>query len=89
VASNPATTTREGPDPQAPLAELAAALESGPEGLSSEEAQRRLQRYGPNELRREQKASYWRELGRQLVHPLALDCACTRHSPRRSRKYEA
>ena len=72
MASNPATTTREGPDPQAPLAELAAALESGPEGLSSEEAQRRLQRYGPNELRREQKASYWRELGRQLVHPLAL-----------------
>ena len=72
MASNPATTPRQGPDPQAPLGELAAALGTGTEGLSSEEAQRRLQRYGPNELHREQKTSYWRELGRQLIHPLAL-----------------
>ena len=33
------------------------ALDSDPEGLTSEEAQRRLERYGANELRKEKKAS--------------------------------
>jgi calcium-translocating P-type ATPase len=41
-------------------------------GLSSREAQRRLQQYGPNELKRRGGRRWPRELARQLTHPLAL-----------------
>ncbi|WP_233601043.1 MULTISPECIES: cation-transporting P-type ATPase [Micromonospora] len=59
-------------DPRAPLAELYAALDSGPDGLATAEARSRLTGYGRNELRRQRRRGWWRELGRQVVHPLAL-----------------
>ncbi|MEV0489767.1 cation-transporting P-type ATPase [Streptomyces atratus] len=31
--------------------------------------------YGPNEVRRKARSSLWRELVRQLVHPLGLLCS--------------
>ncbi|WP_308194916.1 cation-transporting P-type ATPase [Micromonospora sp. R77] len=61
-----------GPDPRAPLDELYRALAAGPDGLDTAEARRRLAAYGPNELRRQRRRGWSRELGRQLVHPLAL-----------------
>jgi calcium-translocating P-type ATPase len=42
------------------------------QGLSTREAQRRLEHFGPNELRREQGPSLWRDLVAQLIHPLAI-----------------
>ena len=70
VAEKQAAT--EGPDPRAPLDELFRALSAGPDGLNTDEARRRLATYGPNELRRQRRRSWWRELARQVVHPLAL-----------------
>ncbi|MBO8191233.1 cation-transporting P-type ATPase [Streptomyces oryzae] len=59
-------------DPREPLARLRQDLRTGPQGLSRREAERRAAVYGPNEVRREQRGRLRRELGRQLVHPLAL-----------------
>lgn len=42
------------------------------QGLTSREAQRRLEHFGPNELRREQGPALWRDIAVQLVHPLAI-----------------
>ena len=47
-------------------------LRTRPDGLSDREAKRRLVAYGPNELRRQQRPPWIRELARQLTHPLAL-----------------
>ena len=47
-------------------------LRTGPRGLTEREAARRLEAYGPNELRRTRRRSAWLEIGEQLVHPLAL-----------------
>ncbi|MEV6156606.1 cation-transporting P-type ATPase [Nonomuraea sp. NPDC052129] len=41
-------------------------------GLSAREAERRLAVYGPNEVKRQRRSWLGRELGRQLIHPLAL-----------------
>ncbi|MFG2715630.1 cation-transporting P-type ATPase [Streptomyces goshikiensis] len=60
------------PDPLEPLPLLRRQLHTGPLGLSSREATRRLAVYGPNEVRRTTRTSVLRELLRQLVHPLAL-----------------
>ncbi|GAB2855281.1 hypothetical protein GCM10022221_63510 [Actinocorallia aurea] len=60
------------PDPREPLPALRRELDSGPEGLSEREAARRAAVYGPNEVRRRHRTSLWGDLGRQLVHPLAL-----------------
>ncbi len=60
------------PDPQQPLPALLRELDARPEGLSAPQAQGRLTAYGPNELRRQGRRGWWRELARQLVHPLAL-----------------
>ncbi|MFF4582666.1 cation-translocating P-type ATPase [Streptomyces sp. NPDC001389] len=60
------------PDPLEPLPLLRRELHTGPLGLSSREAERRLAVYGPNEVRRAARPSILRELLRQLVHPLAL-----------------
>ena len=51
---------------------LAERLESGPEGLSSEEAERRLSLDGPNELQSEREASRLDVALRQLRSPLLL-----------------
>ena len=47
-------------------------LRTGPRGLSTREAARRLVAYGPNELRRRAERRWPRELVKQFVHPLAL-----------------
>lgn len=60
------------PDPLEPLPLLRRELGTGSRGLSAREAARRLAVYGPNEVRRKARTSLWRELVRQLAHPLAL-----------------
>lgn len=65
-------TPDKAPDPLEPLPLLRRELHTGPLGLSSREAARRLAVYGPNEVRRTARAGVLRELLRQLVHPLAL-----------------
>ena len=59
-------------DPREPSGRLLRDLRSRPEGLSQREAERRLTAYGPNELRRTTRRSWWREVVRQLTHPLAV-----------------
>ncbi|MFF1561523.1 cation-translocating P-type ATPase [Streptomyces sp. NPDC058279] len=59
-------------DPSEPLPLLRRELDTGTDGLSAREAERRLAVYGPNEVRRKGHTSLGRELVRQLVHPLAL-----------------
>ena len=46
------------------------ALESSPEGLAPDEIRRRLHRYGPNLIAREQQPSLARELWRRASNPL-------------------
>ncbi|OLZ62758.1 magnesium-transporting ATPase [Streptomyces amritsarensis] len=60
------------PDPLEPLPLLRRELHTGPAGLSSREAARRLAVYGPNEVRPAAKTGVLQELLRQLAHPLAL-----------------
>ena len=59
-------------DPRDPLALLERDLRSGPRGLSSREAARRLVVHGPNELRRQAGSRWLADLVGQLTHPLAL-----------------
>ena len=47
-------------------------LGTRPSGLGRREAERRLQQYGPNEIRRREERSHLRDLARQFTHPLAL-----------------
>jgi magnesium-transporting ATPase (P-type) len=47
-------------------------LRSSRSGLSPREAQRRLDQYGPNEIRRREGAGHLRALAQQFTHPLAL-----------------
>jgi magnesium-transporting ATPase (P-type) len=60
------------PDPEERIALLLRDLRSSRSGLSSREAQRRLEQYGPNELQRRGGTRWPRELARQFTHPLAL-----------------
>ena len=41
-------------------------------GLGRRQAERRLQQFGPNEIRRQEERSHLRDLARQFTHPLAL-----------------
>ena len=59
-------------DPREPSGRLLRDLRSRPEGLSQREAERRLVAYGANELQRTAKRAWWREVVRQLTHPLAM-----------------
>jgi magnesium-transporting ATPase (P-type) len=59
-------------DPQERIDSLLAHLGTRAEGLSSREAQRRVTQFGANEISRAAADGWWRELVRQLVHPLAL-----------------
>ena len=45
-------------------------LSGSPDGLSTEEAARRLARYGPNDLTRQRNPSGWTVLLRQFTNPL-------------------
>jgi Mg2+-importing ATPase len=55
-----------------PLAELLEQLKTSPQGLSSEEADRRLQEYGPNELIRESPFATFTGFLRFFANPLVL-----------------
>jgi len=59
-------------DPQERIDSLLAHLGTRAGGLSSREAQRRLVQFGVNEISRPAGRGWWRELIRQLAHPLAL-----------------
>lgn len=59
-------------DPQERIDSLLAHLGTQAGGLSSREAQRRLAQFGANQISRAAGPGWWRELVRQLAHPLAL-----------------
>jgi calcium-translocating P-type ATPase len=59
-------------DPQQRIDSLLIRLGTRSAGLSAREAQRRLTQNGPNEITRASGPGWWRELVRQLGHPLAL-----------------
>ncbi|PRY32913.1 cation-translocating P-type ATPase [Pseudosporangium ferrugineum] len=59
-------------DPGQPVDVLFRDLRTGPDGLGSREAARRLGVYGPNELTRRQGRRWPRELLAQFTQPLAL-----------------
>ena len=59
-------------DPEEPLHLLLQHLGARREGLNGREARRRLEQHGPNEIVRRRRRSHWRDLARQLGHPLAL-----------------
>ncbi|WP_241386283.1 cation-translocating P-type ATPase [Rhodococcus sp. CH91] len=59
-------------DPLESLDRLLRDLRSSRTGLSTREAQRRMGIFGGNELVRRPSEGWFRALGRQLVHPLAL-----------------
>ncbi|MEV4544687.1 HAD-IC family P-type ATPase [Micromonospora echinaurantiaca] len=61
-----------GRDPRQPVEQLLRDLKTSLDGLSTAEADQRLAEYGPNELRRQGGTRWWRDLGRQPIHPLAL-----------------
>ena len=60
------------PDRRAWVQPAAAAHPTGPEGLSSREAERRLLHLGPNRLERRHGRRWPKQLARQFTHPLAL-----------------
>jgi calcium-translocating P-type ATPase len=59
-------------DPTEPARHLLRDLRADGRGLSSREAARRLEVAGPNELPHRPAEPWWRELARQVSHPLAL-----------------
>jgi magnesium-transporting ATPase (P-type) len=59
-------------DPTEPAAALLRDLGTSPSGLTSSEARRRLDAYGPNALIRRAGAEWPRQLLAQFTHPLAL-----------------
>ena len=59
-------------DPEEDVPRLLADLHTQSAGLEQREAARRLQQVGPNAIRRETGAPWWRSLVDQLIHPLAL-----------------
>ena len=66
------STSPNGVDPTEPARRLLRDLRSDSRGLSDREAARRLDVAGPNELPRRPAEPWWRELLRQVTHPLAL-----------------
>ncbi len=59
-------------DPEERLELLLQHLGTRTSGLGRRQAERRLQQYGPNEIRRREERSHLRDLARQFTHPLAL-----------------
>ncbi|MFR9802354.1 cation-translocating P-type ATPase [Pseudonocardia sp. RS010] len=70
-STEPSTTTGAA-DPREPVEVLLRDLRSSRSGLSSADAARRLDRYGPNVLEHRAGRGWPRALVRQFVHPLAL-----------------
>ena len=60
------------PDPLEPLGQLFRDLRSSADGLSARETSRRLEVFGPNELRRRGGRRWPGELARQFTQPLAV-----------------
>jgi magnesium-transporting ATPase (P-type) len=67
-----ANTSARAVDPTEPARRLLRDLRADGRGLSGREAGRRLEVAGPNELPRRPAEPWWRELARQVSHPLAL-----------------
>jgi len=59
-------------DPEEDVELLLRDLGTSRRGLSPREAARRLEQYGPNEIRRREQRSRLRDLAAQFTHPLAL-----------------
>ena len=55
-----------------PLQEALTALETTPTGLSSEEAERRLDEYGPNELSQAKHLGFWADIFNRCKSPLVI-----------------
>jgi len=53
-------------------AEVYAALDTSPDGLTPDQAAQRLELYGPNLLAEPPPAPFWRKLAGALFHPMAL-----------------
>ena len=60
------------PDAREPLRRLLRDLGTSERGLSSREAARRIQSFGPNSLPVLPRRGWWRDFADQLTHPLAL-----------------
>ncbi|WP_244235961.1 cation-transporting P-type ATPase [Micromonospora inaquosa] len=63
-----------GHDPRQPVEQHLRDLKTSLDGLSTAQAHQRPAEYGPNELRRQGGTRWWRDLVRQLIHPLACCC---------------
>ena len=72
ITALPTSTDPGVPDPREPIGLLLRDLGSAAGGLSEREAARRLDRFGPNDLRAREGAGWPRALLRQFTHPLAL-----------------
>jgi calcium-translocating P-type ATPase len=72
AAALDATGAGAPPDPREPIVRLLRDLSSRPTGLSEREAQRRLERYGPNSLAVRTTRTWPRALARQFTQPLAI-----------------
>jgi len=55
-----------------PLADLLSELQSSPNGLDTEQANLRLQRFGPNVLQRAARQAWWWQLAQRFNNPLVL-----------------
>jgi len=55
-----------------PVGETLAALRTGPRGLSAEEAERRLEEFGPNELARSKHLGFWADIFLRCRSPLVV-----------------
>lgn len=58
--------------PENTLDELYRQLNTGPQGLSSEEAQKRLDQYGPNVVVTEKPKTFWSRLWGNIKNPLVI-----------------
>ncbi len=72
MSAAPATPRADHPWHTLPVDEALRRLETGPAGLTSEEAARRLAVHGPNELRAFERASAWQTLLAQFKNVLIL-----------------
>ncbi len=54
----------------APLSDVRTELETGPEGLTRQEAEARRAEHGPNALPTPERPAWWRVLGRQFASPM-------------------
>lgn len=70
--STVSTVAPEPLDPEERVDLLLGHLGTRPDGLGREEARRRLQQHGPNEIQRRSERRHARELLAQFTHPLAI-----------------